>query len=297
VHVFEKADDHRGAADALGLVGKLASWANDFKEGAEHHERALLHARWAGDKRREAAILRYIVSDALWGPERVEPALTRCRAILAEASNGRVRANCLIRIGGLEALAGNFGAAREAITHARAIMDDFGLRHLRAHSTDVAVLVEMLAGDYEAAEREARAAHAVLEEMGDRNYQVAEANLVAQALEAQGRVDEAEEWLAIARDPGDPFDPDDLVVQARIMLRRGLLGDAETLARAALEHGHEFPVPSGADPRFTLAEILADAGRYHEARDAAEECLHRYQAKGIVPLMEKAQALLAEIPT
>jgi ATP/maltotriose-dependent transcriptional regulator MalT len=127
------------------------------------------------DERREAAIVRYIVSDALWGPEHVEPALARCRAILDETSNWRVQANCLVRIGGLEGLAGRFDAAREAIAQARAIMDDLGLRHLKAHSTDVAVLVEMLAGEYEAAEREARAAYAVLEEMGDRTYQLSEA--------------------------------------------------------------------------------------------------------------------------
>jgi len=48
--------------------------------------------------------------------------------------------------------------------------------------------------------------------------------------------------------------------------------------------------------RFTLAEILARAGRTEEARQAAEQSLRRYQAKGIVPLTEKARALLAQIP-
>jgi hypothetical protein len=54
-------------------------------------------------------------------------------------------------------------------------------------------------------------------------------------------------------------------------------------------------VPLFADPRFTLAKTLALMGRTDEARTEAEACLRRYQAKGIVPLMEKAQALLAEI--
>ena len=296
VTVFEEAEDHRGAADALRLLGLLVRWADDFRAGSDLQERALLHARRAGDERREAAIVRHIVSIALWGPEHVEPALARCRAILDETSNGRVQANCLVRIGGLEGLAGRFNAAREAIAQARAIMDDLGLRHLKAHSTDVAVLVEMLAGEYEAAEREARAAYAVLEEMGDRTYQLSEAHLIAKALEAQGRPDEAEEWLAIANDPVDQVDPEALVLEAQIMARRGLLGDAERLARSALERGGESPVPGFADPRFTLAEILARAGRTEEARHAAQQSLRRYEAKGIVPLMEKARALLAEIP-
>jgi hypothetical protein len=80
------------------------------------------------------------------------------------------------------------------------------------------------------------------------------------------------------------------------MARRGLLDDAEKLARSALEGGGESPVPGFADPRFTLAEILARAGRTEEAREAAEQSLRRYGAKGIVPLMEKARALLAAIP-
>jgi class 3 adenylate cyclase/tetratricopeptide (TPR) repeat protein len=295
VTVFEDAGDDRGVADALALLGKLASWASDFELGSDLQERALLHARRAGDERREAAIVRYIVSDALWGPEHVEPALARCRAILDEASNRRVQANCLIRIGGLEGLAGRFDAARQAIARARAIMDEFGLRHLRAHSTDVAVIVEMLAGDYEVAEREARTAYAVLEEMGDRTFQASQAYLIGKALEAQGRADEVEEWLAIGREMGDP-DRADLDLQAQIMARRGLLDDAERLARSSLEQEGESPVPVFVDARFTLAEILARAGRTKEARQAVEECLRRYEAKGIVPLIEKARALLAQIP-
>jgi len=101
----------------------------------------------------------------------------------------------------------------------------------------------------------------------------------------------------IAKELGDPSgDPERLVLQAQIMARRGLLADAERLARSALARGGELPVPAFADPRFTLAEIFARAGRTEEARHAAAQSLRRYQAKGIVPLMEKARALLAEIP-
>ena len=197
------------------------------------------HARRAGDERREAAILRHILSAALWGPEHVEPALARCRTILEETSNRQVHANCLVRIGGLEGLAGDFDAAREAIARARAIMDDLGLRHLKAHSTDVAVLVEMLAQDYEAAAREARVAYTMLEQMGDHTYLAAEALLTARALEADGRLDEAEEWLLIVNEVGDPSDSDTLVLQAQIMAHRGLLDEAEKLARTALKQAGE----------------------------------------------------------
>ncbi|HUK94853.1 MAG TPA: adenylate/guanylate cyclase domain-containing protein [Gaiellaceae bacterium] len=295
VAALEQAGDDRGASDALRLLGKLATWDNDYVTGTELQDRALAHARQAGDERRETAIIRFIVSDALWGPEHVEPALARCRAILDGTSNRRVQANCLIRIGGLEAFAGDLARGRETIASARAIMDDLGLRHLRAHSTDVAVLVEMLARDYEAAEHEAKAAYAILEEMGDRTYQASEAYLVSSALTAQGRMDEAETWLSSAQALGDP-DALDLVLQARIAAGRGRLGEAESLARAALAQGDERHVPLFEDPRFTLAEILAHSGKSGEARDQAGACLRRFQAKGIVPMIESVEALLAELP-
>jgi class 3 adenylate cyclase/tetratricopeptide (TPR) repeat protein len=297
VAVFEAADDHRGAADALVPLSRLAAWDKDFALGSEYRERALVHARAAGDERRETSIIRSIVSHALWGPEPVDSALERCRAILSEASNRRVQANCLVRIGGLEGLTGQFDSARESIAQARAIMDDLGLRHLKAHSADVAVLVEMLAGDDEAAEREARAAYAVLESMGDRTYQRSEAILLAKALVNQGRADEAEEWLANARDLDDSFDDwEEEALRALIAAQRGHIDDAVMSARAALDRSTRSPEPQWDDLRLILAEILVRAGRTGEARQAVEECARLCEAKGIVPLAERARLLLAAIP-
>ena len=55
------------------------------------------------------------------------------------------------------------------------------------------------------------------------------------------------------------------------------------------------PCPRSRIARFTLAEILHRAGREEEAAEAAARCLERYEAKGIVPLVQKTKALLAEI--
>ena len=62
------------------------------------------------------------------------------------------------------------------------------------------------------------------------------------------------------------------------------------MARSALDRGAELPVPSFLDARFTLAEVLHRAGREEEAAEAATRCLERYEAKGIVPLVQKAEA-------
>jgi class 3 adenylate cyclase len=78
VAVFEEAADHRGATDALRLLGLLKRWSAEYEAAADLQERALLHARQVGDERREAAIIRHIGSMALWGPKHVDPALARC---------------------------------------------------------------------------------------------------------------------------------------------------------------------------------------------------------------------------
>jgi hypothetical protein len=49
------------------------------------------------------------------------------------------------------------------------------------------------------------------------------------------------------------------------------------------------------DPVPERCEILARTGRSAEARAAAEQCLRVYEAKGIVPLIERAHAFLAEL--
>ena len=152
----------------------------------------------------------------------------------------------------------------------------------------------MLAEDYEAAEREARHAYLVLAEMGDVTYQASEALLIAQALELQGRTDEAEEWLATAGSIDDnPDDPDALVVQARL-----LAGAGASRRQSSSPNQHSTEAPNGRAIRRRALHARRDphrAGRHEEAAQAAEECLRRYEAKGIVPLVQKAKALLAEI--
>ncbi|HEY4347499.1 MAG TPA: adenylate/guanylate cyclase domain-containing protein, partial [Gaiellaceae bacterium] len=100
VAVFEQAGDDRDAANALRLLGVLTP---PGPEASHLQERALAHALIAADERLAQLIARHIAAIALWGPEPVEPALVRCRAILDEASShsrGLVQASCLMRIGG-----------------------------------------------------------------------------------------------------------------------------------------------------------------------------------------------------
>ena len=203
-----------------------------------------------------------------------------------------------MRIGGLEGLAGRFETARATIARARAIMDDLGLHHQRAHSTDVAVLVEILAEDYEAAEREARHAYAVLAEMGDRDLPGQRGAPDRGGSRAPGTHRRSRGMAR--RPPTRSTTP--RTIQTRSSSRHGLLarrGDLDEAIELTRADTRPSPWAAGRAIRRRAASRSPSsscvAGRYDEATRAAEECLHRYEAKGIVPLIQKTNALLAEI--
>src|SRR3989442_7067668 len=164
-------------------------------------ERALVHARRAGDPREEARILRWLASSALWGPLPVEDGIGRCEEIL-ERTEGKslVKANCHIRLAGLEAMRGRFGEARARVGQARAILTELGLTYFLAHSRDVAALVETLAGHPAGGEAELRTSYEELREMGEKTFLAENAAQLAQALYAQERYDEAERFVRVSED-------------------------------------------------------------------------------------------------
>ena len=99
--------------------------------------------------------------------------------------------------------------------------------------------------------------------------------MIGETLAAQGRLDEAAQWLAIRREIGDVDDdePAGLALEALILARRGHLEKRRSSCGALLPWTATLPVPLVIDPRFTLAEILLQAGRTAEAETEAEACL------------------------
>jgi Flp pilus assembly protein TadD len=81
--------------------------------------------------------------------------------------------------------------------------------------------------------------------------------------------------------------------QAKVLVRRGELAEAETLAREAvsLTAGTQFP-DWRADTLLDLAEVLRVAGRPEEANAAARDALRLYEAKGNSVSAEAVRSLL-----
>jgi tetratricopeptide (TPR) repeat protein len=137
--------------------------------------------------------------------------------------------------------------------------------------------------------------------MGERGLLATTAAMLAQALEAQGRDDEAEAQCGVS-EASAPHE--DLVthvvwrgVRARLLARAGRADAAEALAREALGliERTDLLTHQG-DARLDLAEVLRLAGRAGEADAAAQDALDLYERKGNLVSAARAHLRLASRP-
>ena len=87
----------------------------------------------------------------------------------------------------LEAMQGSFVGARRLIAEGKALTDDLGVETASTSAGEI----ELLAGDLPAAERSVRAVCETLERRGDWGHLASAAPVLADALHAQGRGEEA----------------------------------------------------------------------------------------------------------
>jgi tetratricopeptide (TPR) repeat protein len=295
VKTFEEAGDDR----LLAKVWELLAWAPWFRCRAastvEALERAIEHARRAGDARSEAQSLNLSVGAAFFGPMPVPEAIRVCEEILAEPDQQRrIRASALRALAGLNAMAGDFHEARKLVADHKALVQELGLRVTAASAAETYGIVEMLAGDPAAAERELSRGYGVLEEIGEtQNFPDLAAKL-ADALYAQRRDERALELSEVSE---QSTAPDDLsagvqwrAVRAKLLARRGDSETAEKLAREAVALASEtdFLVLHG-DALMDLAEVLRTARLDADSVPFVQEALQLYEQKGNVVAAERAR--------
>ncbi len=222
-----------------------------------------------------------------YGPTPVPDAIARCEQLLRDESLDRAGgANVLTFLGGLVAQHGEFDKARERLGSARSIYEDQGQRTVMA-TYCAAVLgdVELWASDAVAAEVVLRELCAELARTHDVSHLASRASDLAEALFAQDRLDESEEWadLAAAHASSDDRDAQTLwrSVRAKIHARRG---EFETARKLAVEAAR-IAEPSDALNRRArvqrdLGEVLRLAGSASEAASAFEHAIDLYEQKG-----------------
>jgi tetratricopeptide (TPR) repeat protein len=136
--------------------------------------------------------------------------------------------------------------------------------------------------------------------MGDRAELSTTAAFLAQALLAQRRDEEAEQFAGLSEELAAD---DDLITQvlwrgvrARILAGRGLTDEAQRFAReaVALAARSDF-VNDMADALIDLAIVQRQAGRLDLAGGTLAEGLRLYEEKGNVVAAGRARAQLAEL--
>jgi predicted ATPase/class 3 adenylate cyclase len=301
ISVFNRLGDDAGLAKTWRLLSEVQLLRLRIAASQAAAERAVEHARRAGDRQEEASGLAHLAVSAAWGRTPVPDAIRRTAAFLAQVEGRRnLEAAALKGLAGLRAMTGDFEAARELMARHRAIVQEIGRTLILGGSAQMAAYVEMLAGNPRSAERELRRGYEILDSASDRAYLPAVTAMLAQALQAQGRHQEAERHVELASKIVSDDDIDTQfrlrVTQARLLAARGQLGEAERLARAAIElMADTDELELQADGLVALAEALAAAGRPGQAAAALDEALGLYREKGNLVSAERVHATLAAL--
>ena len=288
IPILEEAGDHLGLARAWRLRSEVAVRASHWGARAETLERALEHARLAGDVREQATLVALLAVSLYYGPTPVEEAIVRCEAFLTDVAGDRsLEAAIGNTLAGLRAMRGDFDEARELWTGARNLYEELGLNFRRAARSVIAAQIETLAGDDEAAEAELRWAYETLERMGEKGARASIASFLAESIYRQGRDDEAAGFTEITEElaADDDLEPQVLwrSVRAKVLAKRGQLEQAEKLAREAAElvEGTDFP-DLQALAFLSLAEVVEAKARTPEVDELRRRALETYERKGNV---------------
>jgi class 3 adenylate cyclase len=301
IPIFEAEGDQAGLASAWDLLAEVHLMACRYADRAAALERALEHARLAGGER-EAEIVIGLETAHYWGPTPVDESVARCEALLAEPLGRRptVEGALVGTLAGLQAMRARFDEARALYARQREIHDDLGRPYTAAAWTIVYARVEMLAGDLAAAESELRRGYEALDRMGELAVLSTLSGYLADALYAQGRLEEAERYTRVSEEAATL---DDIASQVWWRVTRAKVlahaGDpsAETLAREAVS------LSEPTDDLFfrgrallDLAETLSILGRADEAPPLLEEAARLAEAKGDIVTAERTRARLASLP-
>jgi class 3 adenylate cyclase/tetratricopeptide (TPR) repeat protein len=297
--LLEDLGDEQGQSRAWRLLGLDSYLRCRVGRAEKEFQRAVDHARAAGDERVEAGNLYALVQAAFWGPTPVAEGIRRCQEIRGRAEGSyRVEMSALHTLAGLHAMAGEFDRARELGDQAVQIADKLGPSRFAALCSQFLGQVELLADEPGAAARWLRWGAGILERMGERGLRSELTANLARALAAQGLDDEALEQAALS---GQLAVRDDLYAQverrgplAAVLARRGRLAEAERLAAEAVELGADSDMLAmQAGALLDLARVLRLAGRPAEAPPLARQALVLAERKGHVVAAAQARELLA----
>ena len=277
IPLLNELGDDLGLAKAWWLKSEAHVNACRWGARAENLERALEHARRAGDSTEVAALASVLTQALYYGPTPVERAITRIRELVVEGGdepslNDRsLKASITGAIAGLTAMRGDFDEARRLQADARAIHEELGQRFRIAARSFIAADIESLAGDDEEATKILRWAYRELEDMGVTSIGSTMAAFLAESL---SRIGESEEALRLSALSEEQAAEEDVVTQVMWRLARARAAQDSGLAHEAVALAAATDHPDLKARAFlTVAEIDGNP----EARRLA---IAEYERKG-----------------
>ena len=265
IPLLEELGDHLGLAKAWWLKSETHLSAGRWGARAENLERALEHARTAGDQSEQSSLGSQLALALYCGPTPVRQAIERCERLLAELPDDRsLRASVTGSIAGLRAMHGDFDEARQLQVAARALHEELGQRFRIATRSLIAAEIEALAGRPSEATAILRWAFGELQEMGVTSPMSTMAAFLADALAAEGSINEAIHYSKISEQHAAAVD-----VATQVMWRVARANAVEDVALAR----QAFELAAPTDYPEVKARALLAVG---DADGAAQE----YERKG-----------------
>ncbi len=299
---FEELGDHEGLADGWIFRGEIEFWSGRASQAVEAADRAIDHARRAADLRREFRALAFRSHCQVEGPMPADE-LVMTLQLLVEGPGGadpRLRTATLRRRGHVEAMRGDFDRGWELLAASQASAREFGLDGDQLTGSITAGRMAMLEGDPVRAEHEFAGVLGSFRDIGDIGHLSSLAPLLADALYAQGRDDEALSLTEEAERLSIEDDMDAQVhwrrVRAKVLARGGRLDEALALATGAADMARRSDdLDKRGQALLDLAEVLGRAGRSREASAAIREAVDAFQRKGNLVKRKAAEELLAAL--
>ncbi|HUG47023.1 MAG TPA: adenylate/guanylate cyclase domain-containing protein, partial [Candidatus Limnocylindria bacterium] len=187
IAIFEAAGDEVGLATAWRMRSGMEGSALRFDRAVSAAEKVVDHAQRAGDVRQERrGAVAYALS-ALYGPTPVQPALARCRELVAAVEGDRrSQGLILLCVAQLVAMTADIEQARTDYRAAQQMLVQLGHGVFAASTSLETARVELLAGDLQAAEELLRNDYAALESLGEKFVRSTIGALLARTLILKG---------------------------------------------------------------------------------------------------------------
>jgi class 3 adenylate cyclase/tetratricopeptide (TPR) repeat protein len=299
---FEDLGDERGLARGWSLLGLVHVFKAEFGPSEQAWEKAADHAHRAGDRRDELESLSWVPLTVWAGPTPAERGLRRCQELLERAQGDKKATSSALSSQALfEAGLGRFEEARELLARARGLLEELALTVWMAGPlAQLTGWAELLAGDPAAAEEELRWGQEQLSKIGEVSWLSTVVGILAEAVYAQGRYEEAERFTQISEESGGTEDVYSHAlwrsVRAKVLANQRRIGEAERLAResVALAEPTDF-LHLRWHALMSHAEVLRLVGRKQEGKPLLSQAIQLAEQKGNLVAAQLAASALAEL--